>query len=65
MDVLESIHTNIHILITLILAVSYLIYYHIFSYFNVHMKGNYDPNKKNIGKHLPPYPNGWYIACRT
>ena len=29
------------------------------------MKGNYDTKKRNIGKTLPPYPNGWYIACKS
>jgi nitrite reductase/ring-hydroxylating ferredoxin subunit len=29
------------------------------------MKGDYDISKKNLGKSLPPYPNGWYIACKS
>jgi cholesterol 7-dehydrogenase len=28
------------------------------------MKGDYETSKKNIGKVLPPYPNGWYIICK-
>ncbi len=29
------------------------------------MDGRYDTKKKNLGKSLPPYPNGWYIACKS
>ena len=29
------------------------------------MKGDYNTKKKNIGKTVPPYPNGWYIACKS
>lgn len=47
------------------LAILYAIYYSIFRYFTVHMKGDYDISKKNIGRSLPPYPNGWYIACKS
>jgi len=43
----------------------YLFYYFCFSYFTCPMKGNYDTSKKTIGKTLPPYPNGWYIACKS
>jgi hypothetical protein len=43
----------------------YLIYYWVFHYFTVRMDGRYDTKKKNLGKSLPPYPNGWYIACKS
>jgi cholesterol 7-dehydrogenase len=29
------------------------------------MKGNYDIKRKKIGKVVPPYPNGWFIACKS
>ena len=44
---------------------TYLLYYFIFSYFIVPFVGNYDITKKNIGKTLPFYPNGWYVACKS
>jgi hypothetical protein len=43
----------------------YVIYYAIFHYFTVRMEGDYNTKKKNLGKSLPPYPNGWYIACKS
>jgi hypothetical protein len=27
--------------------------------------GNYDQRKKNIGRPLPAYPNGWYIVLHS
>lgn len=47
------------------ITVLYLIYYLLMRYSTVKMEGNYDRSKKNIGKTLPPYPNGWYIACKS
>ena len=29
------------------------------------MKGNYDTRKKNLGRTLPYYPNGWYVALKS
>jgi hypothetical protein len=46
-------------------AIIYIIYYFIMNYYTVKMEGDYDPKKKNLGKSLPPYPNGWYIACKS
>ena len=43
----------------------YAVYYSIMSYYTVRMEGDYDTKKKNLGKSLPPYPNGWYIACKS
>ena len=43
----------------------YVIYYVVFHYFTVRMEGDYNSKKKNLGKSLPPYPNGWYIACKS
>lgn len=47
------------------ILLAYFVYYYIFSYFTVKMKGDYDVSKKKIGRPLPPYPNGWYIACKS
>jgi cell division septal protein FtsQ len=47
------------------ITILYLIYYLLMRYSTVKMEGNYDRSKKNIGKTLPPYPNGWYIACKS
>ena len=29
------------------------------------MNGFYDIKLKKIGKTLPPFPNGWYIVCKS
>jgi hypothetical protein len=29
------------------------------------IKPEYDVKKKKIGKPLPPYPNGWYVALHS
>lgn len=29
------------------------------------MKGDYQTKGKHIGKTLPPFPNGWYIVCKS
>ena len=43
----------------------YIVYHILMRYCTVKMEGSYDRSKKNIGKTLPPYPNGWYIACKS
>ena len=50
MNVLESLYGNIYILTFSIIGVSYLVYYYIFSYFTVRMKGDYDVSKKKYWK---------------
>lgn len=52
------------LLLTLSL-IAYAIYYSTMNYFTVKMEGDYNTKKKNLGKSLPPYPNGWYIACKS
>lgn len=47
------------------IAGAYLVYYMVFSYFIAPFVGTYDTSKKNLGRTLPPYPNGWYIACKA
>lgn len=46
-------------------ALLYALYHLLMHYSTVKMEGSYDKSKKNIGKTLPPYPNGWYIACKS
>jgi len=65
MNIIESFLDNTYLIVFSIVTVLYIIYYFIFSYFTVRMKGDYDTKKKNMGKSLPPYPNGWYIACKA
>lgn len=43
----------------------YIAYYFLMRYCTVRMWGDYDRSKKNMGKTLPPYPNGWFIACKS
>ena len=40
----------------------YLAYYCYFYNILFEIKGKYDTKNKHIGKVLPPYPNGWYVA---
>jgi cholesterol 7-dehydrogenase len=53
------------ILIVSISIVLYLVYLYYFKYHEVIMKGDYEIKLKNIGRTLPPFPNGWYIACKS
>lgn len=62
---LEALYSNQYLIIFSSMAVLYAVYYSIFRYFIVRMRGNYDISKKNLGRSLPPYPNGWYIACKS
>ena len=43
----------------------YIVYLIIFKYHKVYMRGNYDTKLKKIGRTIPPFPNGWYIACKS
>ena len=51
-----------YILITLVL---YFVYRYVFKGIIFKFKGNYDTKLKNIGRPLPVYPNGWYVAMRS
>lgn len=53
---------SIHIIVILIL---YLAYYAYFNGITFKIVGNYNPKDKNIGRPLPAYPNGWYIAIHS
>jgi hypothetical protein len=48
-----------------LLAVAYFIYYRFSGYAVVKMAGDYDHKRKTLGRHLPPYPNGWYVAAKS
>jgi cholesterol 7-dehydrogenase len=65
MNVLEHPSAHIYVLALSSIVLLYLLYYYLFSYYIVRMQGDYDVSKKNLGKSLPPYPNGWYIACKA
>ena len=62
---LEEFYSNQYLILASSIAILYALYYSVFKYFTVRMKGDYDTAKKNIGRSLPPYPNGWYIACKS
>jgi hypothetical protein len=40
----------------------YALYYYYFNGILFEIKGTYNQKKKHLGKALPPYPNGWYVA---
>lgn len=46
-------------------VVLYLIYRSIFKGMIFKSSGYYDPKLKNIGRPLPAYPNGWYVAVKS
>jgi cholesterol 7-desaturase len=47
------------------LIVVYGFYKWAIGYAVIYMKGDYDVKKKRLGKTLPPFPNGWYVACKS
>lgn len=47
------------------MIVLYLIYRSIFKGIVFKTTGVYDVKQKKIGRPLPPYPNGWYVASRS
>jgi cholesterol 7-dehydrogenase len=53
------------VIASVVLIAVYLVYYYVFSYFITRMDGDYDISKKHLGKSLPPFPNGWYIICKS
>lgn len=48
-----------------VLLILYAVYLYNFKYFVTKMNGKYDHKKKNIGNPIPPFPMGWWIACRS
>lgn len=53
------------IAITLVSIVLYIAYYCKYREAKFLIKPQYDIKKKKIGKPLPPYPNGWYVAVHS
>ena len=49
----------------IIVLILYIIYLRIFKYYPCIYKLNYNVKLKNIGRTIPPFPNGWYIACKS
>lgn len=45
--------------------VLYILYYSRFREAEFVIKPKYDHKKKKLGKPLPPYPNGWYVAVHS
>jgi hypothetical protein len=43
----------------------YILYRSIFKGKVFKVSGNYDQKLKNIGRPLPAYANGWYVAMRS
>ena len=49
----------------ILLAVVYSVYYWYCRRHRMVDRGTYDIRMKNIGRTIPPFPNGWYVACRS
>ena len=64
-SIVATITLDPRLLLMALSAILYAIYYSLMSYYTVKMEGAYNTKKKNLGKSLPPYPNGWYIACKS
>jgi hypothetical protein len=45
--------------------VLYILYYSKFREAEFVINPRYDQKKKKMGKPLPPYPNGWYVAVHS
>ena len=56
-------YTTLAILISSIIL--YIVYYSKYREAEFLIKPRYDQKKKKIGKPLPPYPNGWYVAVHS
>jgi hypothetical protein len=54
-----------YLIYSLVIILVYLLYRVYFKGIIFSTRGDYDAKRKNIGNPLPPYPNGWYVACRT
>lgn len=58
-------HNYGNVIAVLVLILFYGVYLYYFKYHEVIVKGNYNAKLKNIGKTIPPYPNGWFIVCKS
>ena len=51
--------------LTLLLLISYTIYYFKYGFYIFRQKKTYTQGKHRMGKTLPAYPNGWFIILRS
>ena len=61
----SSLTENAYMIFLICLLGLYVVYYRLMSYSTVRMSGDYPQRLKNMGRTLPPFPNGWYIACKS
>ena len=54
-----------HILLAVLAVILYALYKWALGYAIVEMRGDYNQKSKHIGRTLPPFPNGWYVACKS
>lgn len=70
MSVLDELYAFAHQnstygIVGILLLSLYVVYLYYFKYHVVIMKGDYDTRLKKIGRTIPPFPNGWYIVCKS
>jgi hypothetical protein len=65
MNIITMVTEHPFMVSTLVFLVVYAVYKWAIGYAVVYMKGDYNTKKKNIGKTIPTFANGWYIACRS
>ena len=65
MEINQILEQHSQLLLWTSLILTYILYLACTRYFTVRMAGDYDLRKKNLGRSLPPFPNGWYIACKS
>lgn len=59
-----ELHRSNMLLVGIAIAV-YAVYLLVFKYHKVIMKGYYNTKLKKIGRTIPPFPNGWFIVCKS
>jgi hypothetical protein len=64
-QMVELHEKNPHIVYILIAVVLYLLYRYYLKGITFKVDPCHDVRAKNIGKPLPAYPNGWYVAIRS
>ncbi len=53
------------LIVILVSVLLYVLYYCKFREAEFVIKPRYDSKKKKIGKPLPPFPNGWFVALHS
>lgn len=61
----ESSATFRYLVYMIVVLIVYLIYRAIFKGMIFTITGDYEQKGKNIGRPLPAFPNGWYVALRA